>query len=155
MKDTTNKEIIEAEIKLRKISGIIKQNGRKILKNYPITSTQFVALQWMTESDELTIGELSGKIGLAFSTTTDLIDRMENNELVERVRDSVDRRVVRVRVLNEGKEIIAEVIEKRRDYLEEVFEGFSNEQAIKLNNALDLLLKQLIQVDIKMKEVKR
>ena len=143
------KEIIDAEINLRKISGIIKQNGRKILKNYPITSTQFIALQWMTESEELTIGELSGKIGLAFSTTTDLIDRMEKNELVVRTRDSADRRVARVRVLNKGKEIIAEVIEKRRDYLGEVFTGFSNEQASKLNSSLDLLLKQMLEVDMK------
>src|SRR5690625_6833094 len=79
------------EKKLRYISGAIKQNGRKILKKYPITSPQFNALQWLIEEGELTIGELSNKNGLAFSTTTDLVDRMEKNELVERIRDSNDR----------------------------------------------------------------
>lgn len=143
MKEKNSEEIVEAEINLRKISGVIKQNGRKILKNYPITSTQFIALQWITECGDLTIGELSNKIGLAFSTTTDLVDRMEKNELVVRARDSNDRRVVRVHVLDKGKNIIMEVIQKRQDYLGEVFSVFSNEEAVKLNGLLKILLEQM------------
>lgn len=104
--------IVDVEKRLRYISGIIKQNGRKILNNYPITSPQFVALQWLREEGDLTIGELSNKISLAFSTTTDLVDRMERNDLVERVRDTKDRRVVRIHVLEKGKVIIEEVVKK-------------------------------------------
>ena len=155
MKEMFHEEIVEAEINLRKISGVIKQNGRKILKNYPITSTQFIALQWMTEHDDLTIGELSNKIGLAFSTTTDLVDRMEKNGLVERVRDANDKRVVRVSVLNKGKEIIMEVIEKRQDYLGEILAGFSKEHAQTLNDLLNELLIKMNDVDQQKKESKR
>lgn len=155
MKEMFHEEIVEAEINLRKISGVIKQNGRKILKNYPITSTQFIALQWMTEHDDLTIGELSNKIGLAFSTTTDLVDRMEKNDLVKRVRDSNDKRVVRVSVLNKGKEIIMEVIDKRQKYLGEVFEGFSNQEAKNLNDLLNVLLTKMNEVDVLKEEIKR
>lgn len=155
MKEMFSEEIVEAEINLRKISAVIKQNGRKILKNYPITSTQFIALQWMKEYDDLTIGELSNKIGLAFSTTTDLVDRMEKNDLVERIRDSNDKRVVRVSVLNKGEEIIIEVIEKRQKYLGEVFAGYSDEEAKNLNDLLDELLIKMNEVDIVKKELKR
>ena len=35
----------------------------------------------------MTIDELSNRMYLAFSTTTDLVDRMEKNELVVRIRD--------------------------------------------------------------------
>ncbi|SET43487.1 transcriptional regulator [Oceanobacillus limi] len=127
------------EKRLRHISGAIKQNGRKILNNYPITSPQFIALQWLMEEGDLTIGELSTKNGLAFSTTTDLVDRMEKNELVERVRDSNDRRVVRIHVLDKGKRIIKEVILKRQQYLGEVLENFSDDQTATLIELLDQL----------------
>lgn len=143
MEENTNPAIVDAEMTLRKISGLIKINGRKILKNYPITSTQFIALQWITEEGDLTIGELSNKIGLAFSTTTDLVDRMEKNKLVKRVRDEADRRVVRVRVLEEGISIINEVIEKRQVYLGEVFETFSAEETSQLNKLLSDLHDQM------------
>ncbi|WP_121615113.1 MarR family winged helix-turn-helix transcriptional regulator [Virgibacillus halodenitrificans] len=148
-KKSSTYTINNIERTMRYISGIIKQNGRKILTNYPITSPQFVALQWLVENEELTIGELSNKISLAFSTTTDLVDRMEKNELVERVKDSKDKRVVRIRVLDKGRQIIQEVIEKRQVYLGEVLEDFTEEQTESLNELLDFLHEQMRKVNNK------
>jgi DNA-binding MarR family transcriptional regulator len=113
---------------LRYISGIIKQKGRELLGNYKITPPQFVALQWLFEDGDMTIGELSNKMYLACSTTTDLVDRMEKNLLVERIKNPADRRVVRIHLLEEGKRIIDEVIKKRQVYLEEVLINFSTEE---------------------------
>ncbi|WP_139300080.1 MarR family winged helix-turn-helix transcriptional regulator [Virgibacillus chiguensis] len=128
---------------MRYISGIIKKNGRKILHNYPITSPQFIALQWLLEEGDLTIGELSNRISLAFSTTTDLVDRMEKSGLVERVRDAKDRRVVRIHVLERGKTIIHEVVEKRQEYLGQVLEEFSEDQIDQLHKLLAYLHEQM------------
>ncbi|MFJ7727144.1 MarR family winged helix-turn-helix transcriptional regulator [Neobacillus sp. NPDC097160] len=121
---------------LRYISGIIKQKGREMLSNYKITPPQFVALQWLFEEGDMTIGELSNKMYLACSTTTDLVDRMEKNLLVERVKDPSDRRVVRIHLLDEGKRIIDEVIKKRQVYLEEVLKNFSIEEIQLLQTSL-------------------
>jgi MarR family transcriptional regulator, organic hydroperoxide resistance regulator len=128
--------VANIEKDLRYISGIIKQKGREILSNYKITPPQFVALQWLFEEGDMTIGELSNKMFLACSTTTDLVDRMEKNLLVERVKDSKDRRVVRIHLLEEGKRIIDEVIKKRQAYLEEVLKNFSAEEIQLLQNNL-------------------
>lgn len=135
--------IAELEKRLRHISGAIKQNGRKILNNYPITSPQFIALQWLIEEGNLTIGELSQKNGLAFSTTTDLVDRMEKNNLVKRIKDENDRRVVRIHVLDKGRNIIKEVIHKRQDFLGDVLETFSPSQVGELSELLKNLQKQM------------
>ncbi|WNS74512.1 MarR family transcriptional regulator [Bacillus sp. DTU_2020_1000418_1_SI_GHA_SEK_038] len=118
--------IIEKE--LRYISGIIKQKGREILSDYKITPPQFIALQWLFEEGDMTIGELSNKMYLAFSTTTDLVDRMEKNNLVKRVKDPNDRRVVRIHLLDEGERIIDECIKKRQLYLKEVLVNFTDEE---------------------------
>jgi MarR family transcriptional regulator, organic hydroperoxide resistance regulator len=120
--------VANVEKELRYISGIIKQKGRELLSDYTITPPQFVALQWLFEDGDMTIGDLSTKMFLACSTTTDLIDRMEKNNLVERVKDTNDRRVVRIHLLDEGKRIIDEVIKKRQRYLEEVLKNFSAEE---------------------------
>lgn len=84
----------------------------------------------------MTIGELSNKMYLAFSTTTDLVDRMEKSELVKRVKDPNDRRVVRIHLLEEGERIIEEVIDKRQDYLQEVLKDFSGEEVVHLRENL-------------------
>lgn len=131
--------VANIEKDLRFISGIIKQKGREILSNYTITPPQFVALQWLSEKGDMTIGELSNKMYLACSTTTDLIDRMEKNQLVIRVRDTNDRRVVRIHLQQEGERIIHEVIQIRQAYLKEVLKEFSNEEVQLLQKNLQRL----------------
>lgn len=136
--------IARMEKELRYISGIIKQQGRKILSNYSITPPQFVALQWLFEHGDMTIGDLSNKMYLAFSTTTDLVDRMENNKLVKRVRDEQDRRVVRIHLLDEGERIIEEVIDKRRKYLGSVLDDFSEEEITEFLGLMARLHEEMI-----------
>jgi DNA-binding MarR family transcriptional regulator len=120
--------VANVEKELRYIAGIIRQKGRELLSDYTITPPQFIALQWLFEDGDMTIGDLSAKMFLACSTTTDLIDRMEKNNLVERIKDTNDRRVVRIHLLDEGKRIIDEVIKKRQQYLQEVLTNFSSEE---------------------------
>ena len=80
---------------------------------------------------------IQGKMFLAFSTTTDLVDRMEKNDLVVRIREEQDRRVVRIKLLEEGERIIEEVIKKRQDYLEAVLEDFSEEEVEQFSSLLE------------------
>ena len=137
MDEVTHVEhVARIEKELRYVSGLVKQKGREMLNNYKITPPQFIALQWLSEEGDMTIGELSSKMYLAFSTTTDLIDRMEKNELVQRVKDDKDRRVVRIHLLEEGKRIIDEVIKKRQVYLQDVLVNFSSEEIITLKENL-------------------
>ncbi|WP_342598542.1 MarR family transcriptional regulator [Psychrobacillus sp. FSL H8-0483] len=139
--DHSQDDVAFLEKELRHISGIIKQRGRQILNAYTITPPQFVALQWLFELGDMTIGDLSNKMYLAFSTTTDLIDRMEKSELVQRVRDEQDRRVVRIHLLKEGERIIEEVIDKRQQYLKDILDQFDQDEAANLA----ILLKKLHQ----------
>jgi DNA-binding MarR family transcriptional regulator len=135
--------VVELEKSLRYIAAILKQKGREILTNYPITPPQFVALQWLLEEGDMTIGELSNKMYLACSTTTDLVDRMEKNGLVERVRDQNDRRVVRIHLLKEGERIIEEVIKKRQYDLAQVLKSFSEEEIVFLEKSLKKLQQEM------------
>lgn len=142
-KNHDEKEVARMEKELRYIAAIIKHNGRKILKNYTITPPQFIALQWLFEHGDMTIGELSNKMFLAFSTTTDLVDRMENNNLVKRIRDDKDRRVVRIHLLSEGERVIEEVIDKRRDYLNTVLSDFDEDEVTQFSLLLTKLHKEM------------
>ncbi|MGG0656725.1 MarR family winged helix-turn-helix transcriptional regulator [Rummeliibacillus pycnus] len=133
------------EKELRHIAALIKQKGREILSNYTITPPQFIALQWLHELGDMTIGDLSNKMYLAFSTTTDLVDRMERNELVQRIRDNQDRRVVRIHLLKEGERIIEEVIEQRQTYLADIVKDFQSEEVQSLSILLSKLYKEMNQ----------
>ncbi|MCR6095606.1 MarR family transcriptional regulator [Salipaludibacillus agaradhaerens] len=144
-KDKTREQLQVEEIEksLRLIADIVKQKGREILNEFPITPPQFVALQWLHEYGDMTIGELSSKMYLACSTTTDLVDRMEKNDLVERVKDTNDRRVVRIHLLSKGATIIREVIKQRQIYLQDVLGDFSKEDVDFLEKSLSFLYDEM------------
>jgi DNA-binding MarR family transcriptional regulator len=116
-KTNVDRHVAEIEELLRNVSTILKKRGRDILSNFDITPPQLDALLVLREFGELTMGELCQKMFLACSTATDLIDRMERNGLIERVRDTADRRVIRLKVLAKGSAVIDQVLEARRGYL--------------------------------------
>jgi MarR family transcriptional regulator, organic hydroperoxide resistance regulator len=107
------------EKQLRFVSSIVKEMGRQMLKEVGITPPQFVALQWISEDEGITIGELSSRVYTAFSTTTDMIDRLEERELVKRVKDENDKRLVRIHLQPKGLDLIKDVIRKRQTFLAE------------------------------------
>ncbi|WP_252314746.1 MarR family transcriptional regulator [Sinobaca sp. H24] len=139
-------QVSQIEKSLRHVSYIVKQKGREILNEFPITPPQFVALQWLQEEGDMTIGELSQRMYLACSTTTDLIDRMEKNELVERVKDEKDRRVVRIHLLEKGTVIIKDVINERQIYLEGVLSEMSPEEVISIEQGMAALQEKMNQL---------
>lgn len=131
--------VVNTERYLRRIDRIIRLKGREILKDYNTTIPQFTALQILINNEEMTIGELSEKMALACSTITDLVDRMEKNELVIRKKDEKDRRVVRIEVLPKGHDIVKQVLEKRIDFLNAKMASFTEEEKKSLSKLLESL----------------
>ncbi len=134
LKETAHVE--ELDRLLRTVSSVIKRRGRDILSDFDITPPQFNALLILRNHGNLTIGELGEKMYLACSTATDLIDRMERNGLVERVRDQNDRRVIRLHVKEKGTEMVGAVMAARIRYLSGVLEQISPEEIETMTTAM-------------------
>jgi len=134
-----SENVINIEKYLRKVDYIIRKKGREILNDFNITIPQFTALQILINHEGMTIGELSQRMALACSTITDLIDRMERNELVIRKKDEKDKRVVRIEVLPKGHEIVERVLEKRVMFLDSKMKGLTEEQKLSLDRGLKSL----------------
>jgi DNA-binding MarR family transcriptional regulator len=125
----------EIEALLRHVGTIVRKRGRDILAHFDITPPQFDALLFLRDG-ELTMGELCQKMYLACSTATDLIDRMERNDLIERERDSEDRRVIRLKTKPKGLQIIEEVLKARKNYLSTVLAQVADDDKEQLIRAL-------------------
>lgn len=124
---------------LRFVATAVRRKGRALLQEYHVTSPQFDALIVLSNEGELTIGELSTKLYLAYSTTTDLVDRLERAEFVTRQRDLVDRRVVRVQLRDRGANVIEAVLSARRGYLDSILAHVDIETRKNILQALELL----------------
>lgn len=138
-KEIFSDKIEGIEENFRRASWKVKKKGREILSTLDITPPQFTALYTLSKNENMTIGELSNKMFLACSTVTDLLDRMERNELVVRVKDEKDRRVVRIKVLEKGSIMIEEVLKSRRKYISEILEDIPDEMVDSIYEVMSLL----------------
>lgn len=135
--------ILDIEQQLREMGLLMKRKEREILHRFPITQQQFFVLLLLTEYGNMTIGELSQKCCLACSTMTDLIDRMEKNQVVKRIRGERDRRIVNIHLLPTGKELICRVMEARQQYLSKVLSHLSTEEGITIKKQLSSVYKKM------------
>jgi DNA-binding MarR family transcriptional regulator len=88
-------------------------------------------------NEEYPIGELGENARVKRSTMTDMVDRLERDGIAERVRDTGDRRVVKVRLTNKGKRIRSEFSRKRRQEFQVIFSELEEEDTLHLIFHLD------------------
>jgi DNA-binding MarR family transcriptional regulator len=86
-------------------------------KPYIVTPPQWGVLAALQEGDGLTIGTLNQLLGHDAPTMTGIVKRLEQNGLVERRHDSEDRRVVKVFLTAEGRDILQFLPNTARTFL--------------------------------------
>jgi len=75
-------------------------------KPYVLTPQQFGLMKLLSSDEALTISLLGKQLTVEAPAITGIVTRLEQTGLVERVHDRVDRRLVKVSLTAEGKDII-------------------------------------------------
>jgi DNA-binding MarR family transcriptional regulator len=102
-----------------------------------LAASDIKTLDLLLRHGPLTAGELAAQTGLATASVTSLIDRLEQKDLVQRVRDPQDRRRVIVEAVGARAEAsLAPLFGRIQQAFQEVLEEYSNEQ---LETLLDFM----------------
>jgi len=102
-----------------------------------LTASQIKSLfAFRDENEVYSIGELRKNARVKRSTITDMVDRLEQDGIAERLRDEGDRRVVKVRLTEKGKKIRREFYQKRRKEMASIFSKLTEQDKKKLLNHL-------------------
>jgi DNA-binding MarR family transcriptional regulator len=83
-----------------------------------ITLPQWRVLVVVGEStDGAAVSEIAARIGAAVSPASKLVTRLERRGLLTTAKDTVDRRVTRVRLTDAGATLRTHVLDCRREYI--------------------------------------
>lgn len=123
--------VVPVEYQLRRIADRIKVEGRSSLQAYQISHQQFVAIQWL-EDGPMTVGQLAAAIGLAVSTTSEMVDQLILKGCVRREKDIYDKRKVNILLEQKSFDIINEVITKRQHYLDGLISHLNDDEKERL-----------------------
>ncbi|MDM0033688.1 MarR family transcriptional regulator [Variovorax sp. J22P271] len=78
---------------------------RPVLDKLGLTYTQYVTVIALLEEDDQTVSGLGEKLFLESNTLTPILKKLEAMGYVERARDVLDERQVRVRLTKEGRRL--------------------------------------------------
>ena len=102
------REIMEV---LRAAQGSLRARFLKLLLPHKLTMPRHKALQhihWHSKQGGLTIGELSEHLGLACSTVSGIVDRLQRDGWVRRNRPTSDRRIVKVELTSKAERLFSQ-----------------------------------------------
>ncbi len=108
-----------------------------------LTVTQFQALQhlsWYSDSEGMTIGELAEHLGLAYSTISNLVDRLESRGWVRRQRNPSDQRRIHILLTEQTKKLFEENRERAERFGSETIGRLSREERQMLLQGLNRLI---------------
>ncbi|PLV59410.1 MarR family winged helix-turn-helix transcriptional regulator [Thermotoga sp. KOL6] len=114
---------------LREICFMVKVEGRKVLKDFEITPAQFDILQKIYFEGPKRPGELSVLLGVAKSTISGLVKRLETDGFIVRSPDSTDGRAHILDITEKGVKVIEKVIERRENFIEKIVNELGKEKA--------------------------
>jgi DNA-binding MarR family transcriptional regulator len=90
-----------------------------------------------------TMGEMSTELNIPLSSATRNVDWLVSNNIVERIDDPDDRRVVRVRLTETGHQLYQTEMAYRETQIQRLIAHFSSEEQGQLLHLLRKMLEQL------------
>lgn len=82
---------------LKEINAIFSRNLRQHFTQWGLTAPQILVLSLLYESGEMKISDIACNMCMADSNISGIVDRLEKTGMVDRVRNSEDRRIVKVK----------------------------------------------------------
>lgn len=108
------------------------------LEQCGITLPQIFVLGEIKDAPK-TIGDIAKSVDLSYSTVSGIVDRLERDGFVQRVRDNKDRRVVWVSVADNTECFDKKVPFMQECYIPKLFDGIEHSELEQLNQSLELL----------------
>ncbi|ASA54367.1 MULTISPECIES: MarR family winged helix-turn-helix transcriptional regulator [Vibrio] len=96
----------EVLVAIRQIIRAIDLHSKKLSKIAGLTGPQLILMRSIEQLGEVTIRELSRNTNMSQATATTILDRLERNGYVRRVRSVTDKRKVHAHLTEFGQELL-------------------------------------------------
>lgn len=125
-----DKSTMVAEItdNLRRVFQVVNERSKKVERESGLTGPQLWTIKVIADTGPVKISELARRMYLHPATVGGILDRLEAKELISRTRSRQDRRVVRVTLTSQGKDLVVSSPEVVQGVLVMGLESLSDER---------------------------
>ena len=140
VKKETVEELVELQ---RRIDRDRRQYELDAWMSLNLGIGQLKTLFFISNRGATTTGKLATALKVTPTNVTGIIDRLLEKELITRTGDPDDRRVLVLRTTPKGDELVAELRQKRRERMTELFNQLSDKEAETVAQGLKIMVKAI------------
>lgn len=141
----------EADVtNLQKLLEVLLHNSMKnfivYLKERDLSMSHIGALFVIHRHGSCGVSEIGDSLGITTAGTSQMLNRLVDDGLIERTEDTLDRRAKRIVLTRKGKEMLAESIHVRQNWIHDLVASLDEIELAEVNQALQILLSRARQV---------
>jgi DNA-binding MarR family transcriptional regulator len=104
------REVIEKEVIqfLRLVFQAIQRHSSNVEKQLGVSSSQLWAMTELSIQPGLRVSDIAERLSIKVATASNMLDKIQSKELIERKRESDDQRVVRIYLTKKGNNLLKE-----------------------------------------------
>jgi DNA-binding MarR family transcriptional regulator len=107
----------------------------------PVTVAQLKSLFFISNQESSNLGRLAAALGVTPANVTGIVDRLVEHNLVSRVENTQDRRMLLLRTTPQGEELLANLRERRRNIMSDILVRLNTDELATLAKGLAFLVK--------------
>ncbi|MDY6944231.1 MAG: MarR family transcriptional regulator [Pseudomonadota bacterium] len=128
---------------LKRTQRLMQERIEMLFAEQGCTLQQWVVLMYLRDGLAITVADLCRDLHHDSGAMTRLIDQLESRKLLERRRNSEDRRVIELFITKGGNELLDELIPTACGMLNSLLDGFSREEVKLLQSSLGRMIERL------------
>lgn len=119
----------------------------RLMSGQGATIAKFKIMSFIKRGGKVRSTDLAQAFGFAPRTITEAVDSLEREGLVERITDTVDRRVKYISLTTTGEKVLCASEPVRKDFGDRLFEVLSEEEIARLAQLLGRLNERLLELE--------
>ena len=139
IKDEKTKLALNTWIKLARAFNTFNKAANDEISSYGLTTSQFGVLESLFHLGPMTIGKICDKILVTGGNMTVVLDNLEKQGLIKRVKILNDRRALNIELTEKGEKLIESVFPKHEKFITDTMEILTSDE----QKQLGLLLKKI------------
>ena len=123
--------------KFTKVRHRINRLEYEVINKGGVTVSQYDVLMVLYHNGDLKVGDIMEKTLTTPGNITVVINNLERDGLVKRIRDTEDKRAINISITDKGINIIKKIIPKHTEIINKILNGLDVKEKIILQDILD------------------
>ena len=133
----------EVLVHLRRIIRATDLQSKRVVKACGLTIPQIMVLRAIEELGDVTVRKISDNVSLSQATVTTILNRLEERQLVARVRAQKDKRIVNARLTEDGRTMLQTTPPLLHEKFISEFESLENWEQTQMLSSLQRVAKMM------------